>query len=203
MVHSWSLPFQTGRVSYAIGPWQGSRVVEHVDAREYGARPVRRRPRPRLACPNCGGAPQVPRDLRQEVRCSCGLALRLAWVPARAPKPNPTPPAPVPPPSAPPRQSVAEQLDGAAFARPVPIHRGDGAARQRQWGAATDTPVKPGDRLLIVARNGTTRNRIVAAVVSTAGNGHLVTLAGAQWEPDPMHDPAPRATELPGLRRPD
>ena len=40
-------------------------------------------PRLRLKCPICGGAPRLPRDLRQPVRCGCGALLRVALVPAR------------------------------------------------------------------------------------------------------------------------
>ena len=47
----------------------------------------RREPSPRLSCPACGGAPRLPRDLRQEVRCGCGARLRLALVPVHAEKP--------------------------------------------------------------------------------------------------------------------
>ena len=50
------------------------------------------RPRHRLKCPACGGAPRLPRDLRQEVGCACGVQLRLARVLARAPVPPREPP---------------------------------------------------------------------------------------------------------------
>ena len=43
-----------------------------------------RLPRPRLACPVCGGAPRLPTDLRQALRCQCGAVLRIALVEARA-----------------------------------------------------------------------------------------------------------------------
>ena len=42
-----------------------------------------RLPRPRLACPVCGGAPRLPADLRQSLRCQCGAMLRIALVEAR------------------------------------------------------------------------------------------------------------------------
>ena len=52
------------------------------------------------------------------------------------------------------------------------------------------------DRLLIVAKNGSTWNGTVAAIVGTAGSGHLVTLAGGRWQPDAERTPLPagRAT---------
>ena len=40
-------------------------------------------PRPRLACPVCQGAPRLPRDLRQSLKCQCGALLRLALIEAR------------------------------------------------------------------------------------------------------------------------
>ena len=43
-----------------------------------------RLPRPRLRCPVCGGAPRLPADLRQSLRCQCGAGLRIALVEARA-----------------------------------------------------------------------------------------------------------------------
>ena len=42
-----------------------------------------RLPRPRLACPVCDGAPRLPVDLRQSLRCQCGAVLRIALVEAR------------------------------------------------------------------------------------------------------------------------
>ena len=45
----------------------------------------RRTPRPRLACPVCSGAPRLPADLRQSLRCQCGAVLRIALVVARRP----------------------------------------------------------------------------------------------------------------------
>ena len=42
-----------------------------------------RLPRPRLACPVCGGAPRLPADLRQSLRCQCGALLRIALVEVR------------------------------------------------------------------------------------------------------------------------
>ena len=112
-----------------------------------------RRPSPRLICPACSGAPRLPRDLRQEVRCGCGARLRVALVPVRAvAKPARVPP--LPEPSG--QSSVAAMLDKVTLARPVPVFRNVGSERERQWGAATDTPVAPGDRLLIVAKNGST-----------------------------------------------
>ena len=42
-----------------------------------------RLPRPRLRCPTCGGAPRLPADLRQSLRCQCGALLRIALVEAR------------------------------------------------------------------------------------------------------------------------
>ena len=153
----------------------------------------RRAPRPRLSCPACGGAPQLPRDLRQEVRCGCGARLRVALVPARAvAKPARVPSLPEPPG----QSSVAAQLDKVTLARPVPVFRDVGSERERQWGAATDTPEAPGDRLLIVAKNGSTWNGTVAAIVGTAESGQLVTLAGGRWQLDAERTPLPagRAT---------
>ena len=91
----------------------------------------RRAPRPRLSCPACGGAPQLPRDLRQEVRCGCGARLRVALVPVRAvAKPARVPPLPEPPG----QSSVAALLDKVTLARPVPVFRDVGSERERQWG---------------------------------------------------------------------
>ena len=88
------------------------------------------------------------------------------------------------PPDPPPRQNdrVAASLDGVAFARPCAVYREVGSERQRQWGAATDTPVSPGNRLLIVAKNGNTWRGTVDAIVGTAGNGCLVTLVDGKWQ---------------------
>lgn len=144
-----------------------------------------------MSCPACGGAPRLPRDLRQEVRCGCGARLRLALVPVRAVKPAPVAPqrelqpaAAVAPAREAPRPRGVD-LDGVVFARPVMVYRAAGAEREWQWGAATDTPVAPGDRLLIVAKNGKTWNATVEAVVGSTGTGpgHLVTLAGGTWQP--------------------
>ena len=46
---------------------------------------ARRMSRPRLRCPVCDGAPRLPADLREPVRCQCGALLRVALVPARRP----------------------------------------------------------------------------------------------------------------------
>ena len=42
-----------------------------------------RLPAPRLKCPVCDGAPRLPADLRQALRCQCGAVLRCALVTAR------------------------------------------------------------------------------------------------------------------------
>jgi len=140
---------------------------------------VRRRklPRPRLSCPVCGSAPRLPSDLRAEVRCGCGARLRVALVPVRtASRPAST--------SDPARQnSAAALLDGVVCARPREVYREVGSERQRQWGAATDTRVSPGARLLVVAKNGSVWNGTVAEIVGSEGNGHLVSLVGGKWQP--------------------
>ena len=46
-----------------------------------------RLPAPRLKCPVCDGAPRLPADLRQALRCQCGAVLRCALVTARGAAP--------------------------------------------------------------------------------------------------------------------
>ena len=123
------------------------------------------------------------------------MAPAFAWrVPVRAvAKPARVPPLPEPPG----QSSVAALLDKATLARLVPVFRDVGSERERQWGAATDEPVAPGDRLLIVAKSGNTWNGTVAAIVGTAGSGHLVTLVGGRWQPDAERTPLP-SWRLPG-----
>ena len=41
---------------------------------------------------------------------------------------------------------------------------------------------RPGNRLLIVAKNGNTWRGTVDAIVGTAGNGCLVTLVDGKWQ---------------------
>ena len=75
------------------------------------------------------------------------------------------------------------------IARPRPVSRGTGPDRLKAWGAVADTPVAPGDRLQIVAKSGKTWAGTVAECLgAAAGGGHLVTLAGAEWTPDPDVD---------------
>jgi len=135
---------------------------------------VRRRklPRPRLSCPVCGSAPRLPSDLREEVRCGCGARLRMALVQARTASRTASR-----------ESSAAALLDGVVCARPREVYREVGSERQRQWGAATDTRVSPGARLLVVTENGSVWNGTVAEIVGSEGNGHLVSLVGGKWEP--------------------
>ena len=144
----------------------------------------RRPPPPRLSCPACGGAPRLPRDLRQEVRCGCGARLRLALVSVKA-EPAPVAPDREPRPVVAPAREVPRPngVDGVVIARPIVVYRGSGAAREWQWGAATDAPAASGDRLLIMAKNGSTWKATVAAVVGSNEGGNLVTLAGGTWKP--------------------
>ena len=45
-----------------------------------------------------------------------------------------------------PLRAVSDALPaGLPIARPYPVYRGHGAARERAWGAVVDTPVEPGD----------------------------------------------------------
>ena len=74
-------------------------------------------------------------------------------------------------------------LAGVVCVRPREVYRDAGSERQRQWGAATDTPVSPGDRLLVVTENGSVWNGTVAEIVGNEGNGHLVSLVGGKWQP--------------------
>ena len=75
------------------------------------------------------------------------------------------------------------------IARPRPVSRGTGPDRLKAWGAVADTPLAPGDRLQIVAKSGKTWAGTVAECLgAAAGGGHLVTLAGAEWTPDPDVD---------------
>ena len=151
-----------------------------------------RTPRPRLRCPSCGGAPRLPRDLRKEIRCGCGAALRVALVRVRPPVPRPGSQPAIDdrhrPPRGDPLHVVADALAaGLPFARPHPVYRGHGDTRERAWGAIVDTPVEPGDTVQIVAKSGRTWQALVAAPQGTArGGGHLVTLRGESWEPAPM-----------------
>ena len=141
----------------------------------------------------------MPRDLRQAVRCGCGAQLRLAWVPARAEKPASVAPKRELQPAAPPARAAPRpngiDLDGVTFARPVKVYRdGSGVEREWQWGAVTDTPVSPGARLVIVAKDGNTRKAVVEAVVGGAmsGSGHQVTLVGrGMWKPVSQNEGAP------------
>ena len=58
-------------------------------------------------------------------------------------------------------------------------------------GRHRDTPVEPGDTVQIVAKSGETWQALVAAPQGSArGGGHLVTLRGASWQPDPMPEGA-------------
>ena len=153
-------------------------------------------PRLRLRCPSCGGGPRLPRDLRKEIRCACGAALRVALVRVRPPLPRPgSQPATDDrhrPPRGAPLHVVADALAaGLPFAHPYPVYRGHGAARERAWGAIVDTPVEPGDTVQIVAKSGKTWQALVAAPQGSARDGgHLVTLRGERWKPDPMPEGA-------------
>ena len=132
----------------------------------------RKLPRPRLSCPVCGSAPRLPSDLRVEVRCGCGARLRVALVPVRTESRTASR-----------ENSAAALLEGVVCARPREVYREVGTERQRQWGAATDTRVSPGARLLVVTKNGSVWNGTVAEIVGSEGNGHLVSLVGGKWQP--------------------
>ena len=147
-------------------------------------------------CPSCGGTPRLPRDLRQRVRCACGTTLRVALVYAQASQ------AKQPagdannrhrfPQHAASSNSEPDALPDFPIARPFPIYRGRGAARERTWGAVVDTPVEPGDRVLIVARSGRIWQALVAEPRgSHRGGGYLVTLRGEKWLPAPDLDTEP------------
>ena len=72
-----------------VGRWV---TIERTDGLTRQRTPQQRRlPRPRLRCPECGGAPTLPRDKRQPIRCQCGAVQRLALVPAHPPRPRPQP----------------------------------------------------------------------------------------------------------------
>lgn len=109
------------------------------------------------------------------IRCPhCGCALRLvadsAADPPAAALDFDAPPAPD---------------DGLPIARPRPIYRGAGADRERAWGAVVDKPVRPGERIRMVARSGRTWTATVAEALGAATGGHLVALRGDDWRPDP------------------
>lgn len=144
---------------------------------------TRRLPRPRLRCPSCGNAPRLQRDLRQRFRCSCGAALLVARVHVHPPARQLA--------GASERQGL-QRVDtpdlgagalvaGLPIARPYPVYRGRGAARERTWGAAVDTPVEPGDTIQIVAQSGRTWPAVVAETRGSA-------LRGKPWESDPEPD---------------
>ena len=141
----------------------------------------RRRPRPRLKCPVCGGAPRLPVDLRAPLRCQCGAALRLRLVTDG-------------PPPAPDFEAGDRRLPDAPddnIGRPRPIFRGTGADRERQWGAVVDLPAAPGDRVQVFAKSGRTWTATVAEPLGAVnGGGHLVSLRGAEWQPAPDTPPA-------------
>ena len=69
--------------------------------------------------------------------------------------------------------------------RPFPVFRGEGARRERCWGAVLDSPVEAGARVQLVAKSGKAWTATVAETVQTRGDGHLVTLRGAEWSADP------------------
>ena len=158
-----------------------------------------RLPRLRLRCPSCGGTTRLPRDLRQRIRCPCGAALHVALVHAHPHVTQPKQPAAADDRHRPPRDvppsAVADVLsEGLPIARPNPVYRGRGDARERAWGAAVDIPVEPGDKVFIVAKTGRTWHGLVAEPRGTVrGGGHLVTLRGNLWQPDPEPAPEPAA----------
>ena len=125
-------------------------------------------------------------------RCPrCGCALRLvADVDPGADPPPPldfdAPPAELAPASAARYRVPRRESGGLLIAQPRPIYRGTGADRERQWGAVADADARPGDRVQVVARSGKTWTATVAAALGAAANGgHLVSLAGAEWQPAP------------------
>ena len=61
----------------------------------------------------------------------------------------------------------------------------------RQWGALTDVPTRPGAPLQIVSKRGKTLRATLNQIVRTERNGHLVTLRGEEWQPDPAPVGAP------------
>ena len=79
---------------------------------------------------------------------------------------------------------------GVNIGRPRPIFRGEGAERERQWGAVVDLPAAPGDRVQLVAKSGRTWTATVAEPLGAVSGGHLVALAGAEWQPAPDTPPA-------------
>ena len=79
---------------------------------------------------------------------------------------------------------------GGNIGRPRPIFRGEGAERERQWGAVVDVPAAPGDRVQMVAKSGRTWTANVVEALGAVSGGHLVTLAGAAWKPAPDVAPA-------------
>ena len=73
----------------------------------------------------------------------------------------------------------------SVLGRPFPVFRGEGARRERCWGAVLDSPVEAGARVQLVAKSGKAWTATVAETVQTRGDGHLVTLRGAEWSADP------------------
>ena len=102
-------PHRTGPpVAPAIGPagilqhgrgagpgaerWEVRPLLGGTAPHDHGAEDLRRGPAPAMTrrrqrlpafkpkCPRCGGAPRLPADLRAEIRCGCGAALRLVLV---------------------------------------------------------------------------------------------------------------------------
>ena len=69
--------------------------------------------------------------------------------------------------------------------RPFPVFRGEGAERERQWGAVLDAPVEAGARVQLVTKSGNAWTSTVAEPMGQRSGGYLVTVAGAEWKPDP------------------
>ena len=81
-------------------------------------------------------------------------------------------------------------LDGATLARPV----SRSSVTLDRSGSGSGEPLRMSRYR--PAKNGSTWNGTVAAIVGTAGSGHLVTLVGGRWQPDAERTPLPagRAT---------
>ena len=125
-------------------------------------------------------------------RCATRVALVQARAPATVPGQSAAAGDRHRPPRGDPLRAVADALAaGLPFARPHPVYRGHGDTRERAWGAIGDTPVEPGDTVQIVAKSGRTWQALVADPQGSArGGGHLVTLRGENWQPDPMPEGA-------------